>query len=388
MARLRRRLIHNDKQRIPVLVRGLLLLCFVSIMGALVVSNLNTQQEHQLSDEEHTWKALPALKECLPVRHIVFLKTHKCASSTIQNILLRHALDQNLSVAVPPTGVYLDDQSLRLNVEDLQESPFAPPSGRYHFLAHHTRLNVRAIKQVNENVNIGAFRKKGASAIFKFLPHFLVRCHFCRRRSDIAIYFLTDRRTKAAHDSLRSRSQSIIYGYLLLTGRCSLSQMNEWDDSEFRDGSTMGLQLHRIEFRALKIVLSNRLSKGDPVGLKYIWNNHDEDKLKSEVEKDGRPMKLESKSISYNSNKIKVTLLLIYNVMRGKITNKIRILILWATNRKMTRGRLDNMQDNTPITINRVTESPLSKEGFSPNQLVLSFNLAIPNSFNSKGIFY
>ncbi|KAK2704382.1 hypothetical protein QYM36_016695, partial [Artemia franciscana] len=40
--------------------------------------------------------------QCVSKRKVGFLKIHKCASSTIQNIFLRHAYLNNINVAVPP----------------------------------------------------------------------------------------------------------------------------------------------------------------------------------------------------------------------------------------------------------------------------------------------
>ena len=44
---------------------------------------------------------------CQPKAKIIFLKTHKCASSTIQNILFRKALQNDLNVVMPPEGNYI-----------------------------------------------------------------------------------------------------------------------------------------------------------------------------------------------------------------------------------------------------------------------------------------
>jgi hypothetical protein len=46
-------------------------------------------------------------RECQPQNKVVFLKTHKCASSTIQNVLLRNALRNDLNVVLPMTGNYV-----------------------------------------------------------------------------------------------------------------------------------------------------------------------------------------------------------------------------------------------------------------------------------------
>ena len=39
-----------------------------------------------------------------PHNHVTFLKTHKCASSTIQNILMRYGLKNHLTFSLPPGG--------------------------------------------------------------------------------------------------------------------------------------------------------------------------------------------------------------------------------------------------------------------------------------------
>ncbi|XP_057374784.1 galactosylceramide sulfotransferase-like [Daphnia carinata] len=54
----------------------------------------------------------PTSKECRPTNKIAFMKTHKCASSTIENILFRHALRENLNVAMPLKGNYLSRTEL------------------------------------------------------------------------------------------------------------------------------------------------------------------------------------------------------------------------------------------------------------------------------------
>ncbi|XP_050700188.1 galactosylceramide sulfotransferase-like [Eriocheir sinensis] len=44
---------------------------------------------------------------CTPSNHLFFLKTHKCASSTVQNILFRYGYSRNLTFALPRSGNYL-----------------------------------------------------------------------------------------------------------------------------------------------------------------------------------------------------------------------------------------------------------------------------------------
>ena len=46
-------------------------------------------------------------KDCNKVRNIAFLKTHKCASSTVQNILMRFGVNNDLNFVLPSRGNYL-----------------------------------------------------------------------------------------------------------------------------------------------------------------------------------------------------------------------------------------------------------------------------------------
>ena len=51
-------------------------------------------------------------KDCNPELDIVFHKTHKCSSSTVQNILLRYGMKHELNVVLPKSGNYLGQKSL------------------------------------------------------------------------------------------------------------------------------------------------------------------------------------------------------------------------------------------------------------------------------------
>ena len=45
-----------------------------------------------------------SFKDCTPRKKVAFLKTHKCASTTIQNILLRFGRNNNLNFVLPSKG--------------------------------------------------------------------------------------------------------------------------------------------------------------------------------------------------------------------------------------------------------------------------------------------
>ena len=45
-----------------------------------------------------------SFKDCVPRKKVAFLKTHKCASTTIQNILLRFGQNNDLNFVLPSKG--------------------------------------------------------------------------------------------------------------------------------------------------------------------------------------------------------------------------------------------------------------------------------------------
>ncbi|XP_037793392.1 galactose-3-O-sulfotransferase 3-like [Penaeus monodon] len=72
----------------------------------------------------------------------MFLKTHKCGSSTVQNILLRFAYSNNLTLALPEELNYLGDPASKFRA-DLLPPRLVPPGGKVDVFALHARLDVR-----------------------------------------------------------------------------------------------------------------------------------------------------------------------------------------------------------------------------------------------------
>ena len=89
------------------------------------------------------FRFLPDRFSCSPKTNIVFLKTHKCAGSSIQNILMRYGDSHNLTFVLPKTGNYLG-----------HPAPFSrtmvalPRLPSYNILAHHTRLDYKEIRSI------------------------------------------------------------------------------------------------------------------------------------------------------------------------------------------------------------------------------------------------
>ncbi|CAL4072913.1 unnamed protein product, partial [Meganyctiphanes norvegica] len=92
---------------------------------------------------------------CIPQNHIMYLKTHKCASSTVQNIFLRYGYTRNLIFALQnefEKGVefnYFGNPSKFK--PSLMPGHLLPPSGKVDIFALHTRLDISELTKVLHN---------------------------------------------------------------------------------------------------------------------------------------------------------------------------------------------------------------------------------------------
>uniref|UniRef100_A0A2K6GM80 Galactose-3-O-sulfotransferase 2 n=1 Tax=Propithecus coquereli TaxID=379532 RepID=A0A2K6GM80_PROCO len=86
----------------------------------------------------------------LPVTNIMFLKTHKTASSTVLNILYRFAETHNLSAALPTgSSFHLGYPWLFLAryVEGASQNSIGPPR-RFNIMCNHLRFNLPEVQKV------------------------------------------------------------------------------------------------------------------------------------------------------------------------------------------------------------------------------------------------
>ncbi|XP_002738876.1 galactosylceramide sulfotransferase-like [Saccoglossus kowalevskii] len=82
---------------------------------------------------------------CNPVENIVFLKTHKTGSSTVQNILFRYGEKHNLTFALPkPPRINLMGWPEYFNEKFMIQIP----GGNYNIFTFHTRFDYEAIKSI------------------------------------------------------------------------------------------------------------------------------------------------------------------------------------------------------------------------------------------------
>ncbi|CAB3385405.1 Hypothetical predicted protein [Cloeon dipterum] len=87
-----------------------LTLSFFALVS-LVYINAKDRLKTLLHDEstlrERALLQLNWSSNCVPSDHIFFLKTHKCASSTVQNILMRRGFEKGLNFVLPEKGNYM-----------------------------------------------------------------------------------------------------------------------------------------------------------------------------------------------------------------------------------------------------------------------------------------
>jgi len=85
-------------------------------------------------------------RSCTPAQHILYLKTHKCASSSLQNIFFRYGYNNNLLFALPAKGHYLGNPYAFKS--RMVPAAMRPPDGMLDIFALHSRLNVPEMSQI------------------------------------------------------------------------------------------------------------------------------------------------------------------------------------------------------------------------------------------------
>ncbi|CAL4088048.1 unnamed protein product [Meganyctiphanes norvegica] len=130
--------------RVQVLYsRQLRAICFIILSICLTFLIILTPASKHLDNADQRLVSISspttAVPTCLPHTHVFFLKTHKCASSTLQNIFLRYGYMKNLTFALPSGANYLG------NPGDFKYSMIPkylmPTSGKVDIFAVHTRLS-------------------------------------------------------------------------------------------------------------------------------------------------------------------------------------------------------------------------------------------------------
>ncbi|XP_014663371.1 PREDICTED: galactosylceramide sulfotransferase-like [Priapulus caudatus] len=124
-------------------------------------------------------------RNCSAIHDVFFLKVHKCASSTLQNMFMRYGKRHKLTFVLPPRGNYVGYTS------PLDASAIVRhPSGVYNMLVHHSRFELRSVRALMPRAVLTAVVRRPA-AVFESLYHF---SHWEQRFNVNLTTFLTDPR--------------------------------------------------------------------------------------------------------------------------------------------------------------------------------------------------
>ncbi|XP_069183986.1 galactosylceramide sulfotransferase isoform X2 [Procambarus clarkii] len=108
--------------------------------------------------------------KCSPHTHIMFLKTHKCASTTVQNIFLRYGYTHNLTFALPAADNYLGNpETFKVN---MIPKKLMPLKKKVDVFALHTRLNPREHTRILHNDTRWITIVRDPSALYESLFNF------------------------------------------------------------------------------------------------------------------------------------------------------------------------------------------------------------------------
>ncbi|XP_043925888.1 galactose-3-O-sulfotransferase 2-like [Protopterus annectens] len=93
-----------------------------------------------IGKENKTWKS------CQPKTHVMFLKTHKTGSSTVQNIIFRYAERENLSLALPKNRfTHLLNYPRNFSADFVKQTATGQ---KFDILANHMRFNFPEVLKV------------------------------------------------------------------------------------------------------------------------------------------------------------------------------------------------------------------------------------------------
>ena len=99
------------------------------------------------SDQVDSESIEGSYKGCEPRKKVAFLKTHKCASTSIQNILLRFGKNNNLNFVLPMKGNILGNH-VPFHRSMIKGTLWEEAKLDYHMFLVHTRWNLPEISKI------------------------------------------------------------------------------------------------------------------------------------------------------------------------------------------------------------------------------------------------
>ncbi|XP_025195365.1 galactosylceramide sulfotransferase-like [Melanaphis sacchari] len=120
-------------------------------------------------------------------KRIFFLKTHKCASSTVQNILMRFGHMENLDILLPTMNNYIGNP-MHFNTS-MVNNKYSTVDGKFDMFVHHTRYS-QEVKSVMRSGTIYVTILREPTALFQSLYSFY---HFDKKYKCNLTEFITNR---------------------------------------------------------------------------------------------------------------------------------------------------------------------------------------------------
>ncbi|BET01725.1 Galactose-3-O-sulfotransferase [Nesidiocoris tenuis] len=118
----------------------------VAVLASILVLALILCLDHSIVRSSRSVRQIVEPSHTKERTDIFFLKTHKCASSTVQNILMRFGYRRHLDFVLPLSGNYIGHPKKfnRLKIAPKMRSP----SRTYNIFTHHTRYDHTETKAV------------------------------------------------------------------------------------------------------------------------------------------------------------------------------------------------------------------------------------------------
>uniref|UniRef100_H2YT14 Sulfotransferase n=1 Tax=Ciona savignyi TaxID=51511 RepID=H2YT14_CIOSA len=105
---------------------------------------LTTDTKNLLAEQRYT-NVGTSVKHCQPKTNIFFMKTHKTAGTTVQNVLLRYANTHELVVGLPATA----DPRFNYPSGEFFNRTFVRKSEKpINMLCHHMRFHAKEVKAI------------------------------------------------------------------------------------------------------------------------------------------------------------------------------------------------------------------------------------------------
>ncbi|CAI6344555.1 unnamed protein product [Macrosiphum euphorbiae] len=167
-------------------------------------------------------------------KRIFFMKTHKCASSTVQNILMRFGHMENLDFLLPDMNNYIGNP-IHFNISMISNN-YSTEDRKFDMFVHHTRYS-QEIKSVMRPGTIYVTILREPTALFQSLYSFY---HFDKKYKCNLTQFISDRLSnKSSANQIKRYSNKL-----------GINQMN-WDlgmdTDDFENTDKINKHINMIE---------------------------------------------------------------------------------------------------------------------------------------------